>query len=382
LRRCSAAYRHRCRRSNTLSNVPSRLHPCTGCGAKLEFAPGTSSLKCPYCGAENEISIGSADERAQALKHLDFLAYLKDKAGNEPQLERQTVRCPGCGAAVQLPPNVTADRCPFCAGPLVAAQAYAHRTIAPHALAPFVIRESAARSSFKQWLSGLWLAPNALKQAAHAETGIKGVYLPYWTYDANSQSPYTGERGVVYYEQERYTEDGREKVRQVERVRWSPAAGQVSVQFADVLVPASMSVPGNFIRGLAPWRLDLLTPYRDDFVTGFTVEAYQTGLEPGFGIAQQQMEADIRTAICRDIGGDRQRILSMAPRYFDIAFKHILLPIWLSCYRYADKTYRFVVNGQTGAVQGERPWSAWKIAGAVLAAIVLVIVVAALKHHH
>jgi endogenous inhibitor of DNA gyrase (YacG/DUF329 family) len=347
----------------------------------LEFAPGTLSLKCPYCGAQNAIAEASSEQKAQALEHLDFLAYLKDKAGSEPQLERQTVKCPGCGAAVQLPPNVTADRCPFCAGPLVAGNAYAHRTIAPRAVAPFVIKETQARQSFKQWLAGLWFAPNALKEAAHAETGLKGVYLPYWTYDANSQSPYSGERGQVYFEQERYTEDGREKVRQVERVRWFPVAGQVSVQFTDVLVPAAGSISKAYADRLAPWRLELLAPYSDDYVTGFTVEAYQTGLEPGFGLAQQQMEVSIREAICRDIGGDRQRILSMAPQYSGIAFKHILLPIWLSSYRYANKTFRFLVNGQTGTVQGERPWSAWKIAGAVLAAMVVLIVVAAIRHH-
>jgi len=364
-----------------LSSLPSRFHPCTGCGAKLEFAPGTSALKCPYCGAQNAIAEASTEEKAKALERLDFLAYLKDKAGEEPQLERQTVKCPGCGAAVQLPPNVAADRCPFCAGPLVAGSAYSHRTIQPRAVAPFVVKESVARQSFKSWLSGLWFAPNALKEAAHAESGLKGVYLPYWTYDANSQSPYMGERGTVYFEQESYTENGQQKVRQVERVRWSAVSGQVAVQFSDVLVSASNSVPRNFVNGLAPWKLDLLAPYRDDFVTGFTVEAYQTGLEPGFGLAQQQMEVEIRAAICRDIGGDRQRILSMAPQYSDIAFKHILLPIWLSSYRYADKTYRFVVNGQTGSVQGERPWSAWKIAGAVLAAIIVLVVVAAIRHH-
>jgi hypothetical protein len=155
----------------------------------------------------------------------------------------------------------------------------------------------------------------------------------------------------------------------------------VQVPFTDVLVPASQSVPRQFAERLAPWKLDLLAPYRDDFVSGFTVEAYQTGLEPGFGLARQQMEVAIREAICRDIGGDRQRILSMSPKYFDISFKHILLPIWLSSYRYADKTYRFLVNGQTGTVQGERPWSIWKIAATVLAALVLIAVVAALNHH-
>jgi LSD1 subclass zinc finger protein len=364
-----------------LSSVPSRYHPCSGCGAKLEFAPGTLSLKCPYCGAQNAIAQDSAEQKAHALERLDFLEYLKEKAGNEPQLERQTVKCPGCGAAVQLPPNVTADRCPFCAGPLVVSGAYAHRAIAPHALAPFVIKETQARQSFRQWLSGLWFAPNALKQAAHAESGIKGIYLPYWTFDANSQTPYTAERGEVYYEQESYVEDGRERVRQVERVRWWPVSGQVAVQFNDVLVSASNSVPKPFVHGLMPWRLDLLNAYNEDFVTGFTVEAYQLGLEPGFGDAQRQMEVGISEAICRDIGGDRQRIISMVPRYMDIAFKHILLPIWLSSYRYADKTYRFMVNGQTGAVQGERPWSVWKIVGAALIVVAIVVVVAVLRHH-
>ncbi|HEX4378116.1 MAG TPA: hypothetical protein VHZ99_13280 [Steroidobacteraceae bacterium] len=363
-------------------SIPSGQHPCSGCGAKLEFAPGTLSLRCPYCGTQNEIAIASEQTRAKALEHLDFLTYLREQAGAEPELERQTVKCNACGAAVQLPPNVTADRCPFCAAPLVASNAYAHRTIQPRAVAPFVVKESQARESYQRWLSGLWFAPNALKQAAHAERGIKGVYLPYWTYDAESQTPYTGERGQVYFEEERYTENGREQVRQVERVRWWPTAGEVKVTFTDVLVAASTSVPRHFVQNLSPWQLDLLAPYRDDFVTGFTVEAYQTGLEPGFGIAQQEMEVKIRSAICQDIGGDRQQILTMAPAYIDITFKHILLPIWLSSYRYADKTYRFVVNGQTGSIQGERPWSVWKIAGAVLAAIVVLIVISSLRHHH
>jgi predicted RNA-binding Zn-ribbon protein involved in translation (DUF1610 family) len=365
-----------------LSSTSVRDRPCSECGAKLEFAPGTSALKCPYCGKENSIEHASDQEQAQALQHLDFLTYLREQAGNEPQLERQTVKCPACGAAVQLPPNVTADHCPFCAGQLVASDAYTHRTIQPRAVAPFVVKEGIARDSFKKWISGLWFAPSALQQTARAQTGIKGVYLPFWTYDANSQSSYVGERGQVYFEQERYVEDGRERLRQVERVRWYPAAGQVSVQFNDVLVPASGSVPKRFADNLAPWRLDLLAPFRDEFVSGFTVEAYQTGLEPGFALAQQQMEVGIREAICRDIGGDRQRILSMSPRYLDVAFRHILLPIWLSSYRYAEKTYRFVVNGQTGTVQGERPWSAWKIAAAVIAALIVLAIAAALNHHH
>jgi predicted Zn-ribbon and HTH transcriptional regulator len=360
--------------------MTTNYYPCTSCGAKLEFAPGQHALKCPYCGAQNAIAEAAPEAAAAAVEELDFQAYLQQQAGNEPVLERQTVKCPGCGAASQLPQNVTADRCPFCAAPLIAADAYAHRSIQPKAIAPFEIKDGDARSRFKQWIDSLWFAPNALKKAYRAESGLKGIYLPYWTYDANTDTPYVGERGEIYFETEVYEEDGQRKTRQVERIRWWPAAGDVRVSFDDVLVPASASVPKDYADKLAPWRLDKLTPYRDDYVSGFTVEAYQMGLEPGFGVAQQEMVPAIEQAIYQDIGGDQQRILSMSPRYFDITFKHILLPIWLSSYRYGDKTYRFLVNGQTGAVQGERPYSAWKIAGAVAWGVAIVLVVLKLAH--
>lgn len=57
--------------------------------------------------------------------------------------------------------------------------------------------------------------------------------------------------------------------------------------------------------------------------------------------------------------------------YADERFKHLLLPIWMAAYRYRGKSYRFIVNGQTGRVQGERPWSWPKIAGALLAGLVI-----------
>lgn len=34
---------------------------------------------------------------------------------------------------------------------------------------------------------------------------------------------------------------------------------------------------------------------------------------------------------------------------------HILLPVWMAVCTFRGETYRFVVNGGTGRVQGERP---------------------------
>jgi len=86
----------------------------------------------------------------------------------------------------------------------------------------------------------------------------------------------------------------------------------------------------------------------------------------------------IRTDVCRDIGGDHQRIHSLKTEFDKTTFKHILLPIWISSYRYHGKVYRFLVNGRTGEVQGERPMSWIKIAGTA----VLVIAIAAALYLH
>jgi hypothetical protein len=81
----------------------------------------------------------------------------------------------------------------------------------------------------------------------------------------------------------------------------------------------------------------------------------------------------IRSTVRSDIGGDEQRITTMNTTYSDITFKHILLPIWISSYRYKGKVYRFLINGQTGEVQGERPYSALKIMLAVLLVIAVIV---------
>src|SRR5687768_8830032 len=93
----------------TTATPTQRQFPCKSCGANLHFAPGTTSLTCPYCGAMNEIA---ASDRS--VEELDFDAYFRDCCGEAELTERLTVKCTTCGAETTLAPNITAGRCPFC----------------------------------------------------------------------------------------------------------------------------------------------------------------------------------------------------------------------------------------------------------------------------
>ena len=134
-------------------------------------------------------------------------------------------------------------------------------------------------------------------------------------------------------------------------------------------VLASWSLPREKTDSLEPWDLENLTPYQDEYLSGFQAEAYQVNLAQGFEQAKKKMGAIIEDTIETDIGGDHQRIHSVSTEYNNLTFKHILLPIWINAYRYQGKSFRFVVNARTGEVQGERPWSYLKIAMAAVGAL-------------
>lgn len=347
--------------------------PCENCGADYTYDPATGQLTCAHCGHTDRIRSGPW--KGSALKELDFHAAVAEQL---PEIETEVTRvstCPNCAAQVEFDPQTHARECPFCATPVVT-DTDESRQIKPKAVLPFAITERLAHQAMSNWLGQLWFAPSGLKQYARKGRRMQGIYVPYWTYDAQTRSTYRGEHGTVYYVTERVQRNGRTETRQVAKVRWRPVAGRVQRFFDDVLVLASRSLPKRYTDALDPWDLSQLEPYQPQYLAGFRAEAYGVDLETGFAEARQRMDRVIERDVRFDIGGDRQRIHAIDTQVSDVTFKHILLPVWLAAYKYRGKTYRFVVNGQSGKVQGERPYSAIKIALAALTAAVVVAAVA------
>lgn len=346
-----------------------RRFACTQCGAFLEYAPGADVLRCAHCGHENPIARSNA-----AIVEQDFQQTLRLLAANTTTQESTAIHCDSCGASYSFDPATHAGQCTFCGAPVVM-KTERQRRLQVQALLPFAVTRDQAREVFQRWLKGLWFAPSRLKAYARNDSRLVGMYVPYWSYDADTTTRYQGARGDAYQVQERYLaiENGQEveRVRLVTKIRWTPAAGVVTRYFDDVLVLASNSLPRAVTQQLEPWDLANLMTYREDYLSGFQSEMYQIELEDGFQQAQVRMAPVIRQDIAHDIGGDQQAIHALDTQYGDIRFKHVLLPIWLSAFQFRNKTYRFVVNGRTGKVQGERPYSGWKITFAILVGLLL-----------
>ena len=343
--------------------VPTQF-PCESCGAVLSYEPGTRQLKCSYCGHENAIP-----ESEQDIEELDFATALRRPDEAADTETTQSVSCQSCGASFTFDANLHSDSCPFC-GSTAVAEPQTDTHLRPRSLLPFAIDRKSAKERFREWLSKLWFAPDAVKRYARTEGGFAGMYVPYWTYDSHTTTAYSGQRGINYTVSVPYTTTVNGKTvtrtRMETRTRWYRVSGTVWRTFDDVLVLASDSLPRKYTERLEPWDLASLTTYDEKYLSGFRSETYRVGLEDGFELAKQTMDRTIRRDVRRDIGGDKQRILSLRTRHANVTFKHVLLPIWVAAYRYRDKVYRFVVNGRTGEVQGERPWSWLKIGLAVL----------------
>jgi hypothetical protein len=212
---------------------------------------------------------------------------------------------------------------------------------------------------------------------------VKGLYIPYWTFDAQVRADWEAESGDYYWDTESYTDaQGKRQTRQVRKIRWRWTSGSLDHFFDDELVPASRGVQPDLLRKVEPFPTKELTNYNAGFLSGWVVERYQIDLVAAAQHARQVMDAKT-TALCTaEVPGDTHRNLSVDADYSAQTFKHILVPVWLLTYNYGAQGFQVVINGFTGTIAGRYPKSWVKILFAVLGALAVAGVIALVASKH
>jgi hypothetical protein len=348
---------------------------CPACGGEALWNPGKQKLVCPFCGTESD-----APQVAASVVEHD-LAQALGAMADQPRgwaIAKRSVRCQSCRAISVLDPKRQAQHCEFCGSAQLVAYDEGEQAFRPESILPFVVSAGDARDRIRRWYGRLWLAPSALKKKALTDT-VHGLYLPYWTFDARVRARWTAEAGHYYYTTQTYSENGQMRTRQVRNVRWEPAAGSIEHFFDDDLVCASVGVHANLLRGIEPFPTRELKPYDAAYVAGWVVERYQVDLAEATRRSREQMHQKLVALCAAQVPGDTYRNLDVRADFSAQTFKHILAPVWLLSYDYGRRSFQCVINGVSGAVEGEYPKSPWKIAALVLVAIVLMIVVMSLQ---
>ena len=329
---------------------------CINCGAELLYAPGTTELKCGYCGHAETISPSE-----NGFEELELRSYLSEMGGQSHSEEITMLHCKNCGANQHVGEHYKSLHCIYCSMPLIVEDAYKEEWIVPGAVLPFQIDQKKAHQVFKKWVKSLWFAPNKLKKATLDPQNTKGLYSPYWTFDAQLFATYTGQRGEYYYVTKTVGSGNNKKTVTERRTRWYPANGTIKGFVDDTLSKASKQKMGIIPHKIARWNLKLLKPFDSSYLAGFVTEKYTIPLKKGHLEAQKEARIIAERWAKRDIGGDTQRVSSLDMKLSEETFKHILLPVYISAYTFKEKRYNFFVNGQTGKLAGQRPYSFWKI---------------------
>jgi predicted RNA-binding Zn-ribbon protein involved in translation (DUF1610 family) len=351
----------------------SRTYPCTACGGELKFDIASQLLKCPHCGnthdlVENEGQVNEKDLR-EAIKLVQSgrKAHEQNFVGAEKE-----ITCQNCGGNTTFSGSLTAEKCPYCATPIQRDDVHdAPDRLPVDGVLPFTIDDKQAKELIDKWISKRWFAPSEFK--TYSRTGsFSSVYTAYFTYDADTLTRYSGQRGDNYTVTVGHGENQRTEM----RTRWTPRRGQVNNSFDDIAVFANEGFERKRIAKLEPWPTESAKPYSAEYAAGHLRRTYDHDVEECLPEATTQMETAIRQTVRSDIGGDQQQINSMDIIWRKMTYKHLLLPIWLLTVIYEQKPFQVYINGVTGEVHGARPFSKVKIITAVLVAVLVIALIA------
>ena len=337
---------------------------CPQCGGVMDFNPASGNLKCPYCDYEEAIKV--QEETPKKAEELDFYSA-EHTASKNWGIETKTVLCKACGAESIYDALQTSAVCPFCGSNQVM-DANEQDTIAPGGVVPFSISDKEAAERFKKWIKRRWFCPKLAKESAKPKS-FNGVYLPYWTFDTDTFSSYQGEYGIDHTKRDRNGNTHTE-------TKWYRTNGTHREFINDELVLASKNHNSSILKAIEPFDTENNKSYKPEYIAGFVAERYSVGLKDAWNIAIPSIKSKLQRHISDNIRhehrADHVRNLRLGTDFSNITYKYLLLPVWVSNFKYNDQVYQFMVNGQTGKVYGKTPISVPKVIITVVAIIVII----------
>lgn len=315
---------------------------CTRCQTALE----DGDLRCAICA----LPVPAADPAAAS-----------DRAPRA-----QILRCSGCGAAIAFSPEARAPRCGFC-GATLAIEQPVDPVEAARLRVPFTVDRAGAEAALRGWLGSRgWFAPRALAGDAVFES-LTPLSWAAWLVNAEARVAWTADSDAGS-----------------QRSAWAPHAGEASLAFRDIVVPAS--------RGLREVEARLLIPYYDlsrmvridrdgdrgEAMPGAVLERFDAQRSAARRHVQERIEALARVRIEPRIPGRRYRNVHVACLLERQTTERIALPAWILAYRYRGQSYRAIVHGQRSEVVFGRAPIDWSKVGWLVALLAVIAAAVAL----
>ncbi len=342
--------------------------PCPNCGSELNFDSESVQLKCSHCNSRFPIETST-----QVIDETPITELRKWFKAPKRAVERINYVCKKCGQSTSINDNEVFFECQNCGNNAMNSEAYDHNPIAPSSIIPFSISNEEAEGVFTKWISkGFWYDSD-LKSMSIADN-LEGHYVPFWTFDAQTENRWSGESGRYYYEQEWHTDaKGNRVSRSVRRTSWTYRQGNFKHFFDDVLISGNESLTQDYVSQVYPYQLQALKPLNEKYILGWQAKSYEKSVEQCYQTAKEYMSKQIQGMSAGFLTQDTYRNLQVESNFSSETFKLIILPIWICTYLFKGKSYHFIINGQTGRIHGIKPLNKVKIGVAIVLAILAII---------
>lgn len=347
--------------------MADKVYYCNNCGGVMMFDVKTQTLKCPNCDTQAEIE----NDTSKIIEHK----FTKNIAKKISVAEKtsSTMQCKGCGATVEVAKDCTATECAYCGTKYVLAEKQLE-AIVPDGVIPFKIDKHTSKEIFTKWINKRWLAPGSLKNL-YEHDKMQGIYLPYWTFDADAEATYTAEGGENRTV-EKKNSDGSTTHETV--TDWYMTNGYVEHSFDDILIKASNNLKPNLLKGIEPFdTINSLASYSPEYLSGYSAECYTVSIDTAhneaISLINRTLKNDARDDVLRHY--DEVRNVNIVPKYSNETYKHVLLPVYATAFNYNGKTYPVLINGETGKIKGSYPKSVVKIVLIIVAIIGVIVAI-------
>ncbi len=313
----------------------------------MRFDVESQGLKCEYCGTIKKLQ--SPEEAAQ-VEESD-LATQTGEASKDWGADRRAVTCKECGSVMFTSPEQISNICPFCGSNIILSEEDTDFGIAPSAIIPFSITKEEVAKKYYYWNRFALWAPESFR-TGKVLGNMVGVYVPYWTFDADTVTSFSGKFG--------YTVDsGDSRVTEMRERN-----GVVEKFINDVCICGSKRFFNDrLLNSVISFRSEDLIPYTPDALAGFAAEKYTIGSDEAWENAKKGVvRKRILNAACKKVGADSyDKNVQLSTEYSNVKYKYILVPVWLTACRYKGKVYNVVASGHNGKGNCRRPISTAKI---------------------
>ena len=307
--------------------VEAQRFTCPKCGGRLAYAPDGRSLVCEFCSRGQALGVSSAPPEEE-----DFFIAMATARGHGKPVAMHTFHCQGCGAEFMLAPEVLSAVCAYCQSPYVIRLDQTRDLIGPEGIIPHAFTQRQAAKLLVEFIEKNKIEPQGMVAPP------RGLYLPIWTFDLGGEISYSGE--IVKYE-------GQTRKTVTVKDAWP-------VDADDLPIPASRKLSRRLARLLPTYKLRAAKPYDPRFLASWPAEVYDIPMADASLDARSQVYARQRRRLAEE-AGPISNLNTSSARMSVESFKLVLLPVWITTYPYEGKDYQVLINGQTGAVEGETP---------------------------